>query len=338
MQCYTVDGSGLDGLVLSERPAPSIESGDVLVDVHAVSLNFRDLMVARGEYGPGGDAPIIAGSDMAGVVSAVGDAVTTLKPGDRVFNAPFRFWPAGNLQPEWTRTFVGGGGVDGVLAEQVAYPAHALVPVPKGYSFAEASTLTIAGLTAWSGLVSFGQARPGQWALLHGTGGVSIFAAQLAQAMGVRTIVTTGSTEKAAIVRAGYGVSHTVDYHDHDWPAQVRDLSGGGVNIVLDVAGGPTFADSISACALEGRIALIGVLDGVEATIDTVAIIMRRLVIQGILMESTQELRDFARACETYNLQPRIDRVYPFDEARIAYDYLESQKHIGKVVIQLRDS
>ena len=335
MKCFTVDGSGLDGLKLSDRPAPLPGRGEVLVDVRAVSLNFRDLMVAKGQYGPAGDDPIIAASDMAGVVTAVGDDVTTLGPGDRVVNSPFRFWPAGQLEPEWTRTFVGGAGVDGVLAEQVAYPDHALLPVPASYSFAEASTLTIAGLTAWSGLITHGRAGTGEWALLHGTGGVSIFAAQLAQAFGIHTIVTTANAEKAAIVKENYGVAHTVNYRDDDWPDQVKALTGGGVNVVLDVAGGKTFANSLQACASNARIVLIGVLDGVEATIDTVGIIMRRLSVQGIMMESMQEFRNFVRACETLDLRPCINRTFGFDESPMAYRYLESQKHIGKVVIEL---
>lgn len=335
MKCFTVDGSGIDGLKLSDRPAPLPGRGEVLVDVRAVSLNFRDLMVANGQYGPTGEEPIIAASDMAGVVVATGDDVTSLSIGDRVVNSPFRFWPAGQLQSEWVRTFVGGAGVDGVLAEQVVYPDHALLPVPECYSFAEASTFTIAGLTAWSGLITHGRARTGEWALLHGTGGVSIFAAQLAQAFGIHTIVTTANAEKAAIVKEDYGVAHTVNYQDDDWPDQVKALTNGGVNVVLDVAGGQTFANSLEACTSNARIALIGVLDGVKATIDTVGIIMRRLSVHGIMMESMQEFRDFIRTCETLDLRPCINRTFAFDESPTAYRYLESQKHIGKVVIEL---
>ena len=151
MKCYTVDGTGLDALRLDDRPdAATLGPDDVLVDVHAVSLNYRDLMVADGRYGGKLDPPIIACSDMAGVVAEVGKAVNQWRVGDRVLNSPFRCWPAGRLRHEWVRTFVGGSGVDGVLAERVVYPAGSLVKIPDHLDFVQGSTLTIAGLTAMS--------------------------------------------------------------------------------------------------------------------------------------------------------------------------------------------
>lgn len=337
MQCYTVDGSDLDSLSQVQRATPAIGPDDVLVGVHAVSLNFRDQLVADGRYGGPQDPPIIAASDMAGEVLAIGDRVTSLAVGDRVFNAPFRHWPAGELRRDWSQTFVGGQGVDGVLADEVAYPADALVTIPKHLSYAEASTLTVAGLTAWSAVVTHGKTRAGDWVLLHGTGGVSVFAAQIAKLFGARTILSTSSGEKAALLREEFAVDHTIDYRDDDWPRQVRKLTGGeGVNVVVEVAGGESLQRSIDACAYGARIGLIGVLSGNTASIDVFKMLMRQITIRGLYMESTQELHALARAVEASGLRPHIDRVFRFDQAREAYDYLALQEHIGKVVIEVR--
>ena len=337
MQCYTVNGTGLDSLrledrTLSDKPA----AGEVLIDVHAVSLNYRDLMVADGRYSGKQEVPIIACSDMSGIVIEVGPQVTNLKAGDHVFNAPFRFWPAGQLQSHWVRTFVGGSGVDGVLAEKILYPAESLIRIPKHMNFLQASTLTIAGLTAWAAIITHGKAKAGDWILLHGTGGVSIFGAQIARIIGARTILTSSSPKKARLVKEKFGVIETVDYKNPDWPEHVKKITKGrGVDIVVDSVGGAMLQQSIKTCASGARIGLIGVLAGVESTISTLDIIMRQLTIKGILMESTEELRAFARACEATSLQPYIDRVFSFNKAEQAFDYLQSQKHIGKVVISI---
>jgi len=337
MKCYTVDGTGLDSLRLAERPEPAAPgSGEVLVNVHAVSLNYRDLMVADGRYSGKLDPPIIACADMAGTVAKVGTGVAEFKEGDRVLNAPFRFWPAGTLRSEWARTFVGGTGVDGVLAERIVYPAVSLVKVPGHFtSFAEGSTLTIAGLTAWAAVVTHGKTQPGDWVLLHGTGGVSIFAAQIAKKIGASVILSTSNEAKGKTVREKFGVDAVVNYRDADWPKQVRNITGGrGADVVVEVAGA-SLSNSIQACASGGRVALIGVLAGVECSINVRHILMRQITVRGIMMESTEELRKLAKALEAWKVHPCVDRVFPFEEARTAYSYLQSQRHIGKVVIEV---
>lgn len=336
MKCITTDGLGIEGLKFCDRDAPAPGPGEVLVDVHAVSLNFRDLMVAKGLYGGVPDEPFLAGSDMCGVVAQVGEGVGALAAGDHVVNAPFRNWPAGRMRSDWARTFVGGAGVDGVLAEQIVYPAASLVKKPANLSFEEGSTLTIAGLTAWAAVVTHGLVRAGDWVLLHGTGGVSIFAAQIAHMMGARTIMTTSSKDKAEIVREKFGVAHTLNYRDDTWPQQAVKLTGGGANIVVEVAGGESLGRSIKACAYEGRVAVIGVLGGLQSSIDLVDLLHKQVTVRGIFMESAQELADFARAIEGGGLTPWIDRVFDFDDAQDAYRHLESQQHMGKVVIKMR--
>ena len=338
MKAFTVDGRGLDRLNKVELPEPALPGPDhVLVDVHAVSLNFRDLMVALGQYGGVADKPFVACSDMAGVVTQIGSQVTTIRVGDRVLNAPFRHWPAGTMRPQWARTFVGGAGVDGVLAETIAYPAESLVPVPAHMSFEQGSTLTIAGLTAWAAVVTHGHVRPGQWVLAHGTGGVCIFAAQIARMMGARTIITTSNEKKAALVKQQFGVEHTVDYRDDQWPMQVQQLTGErGVDVVVETAGGRSLAKSIRACGYEGRVAVVGVLAGFESSVNIVDMLHHQVTVRGIFMESAQELRAMATAFEAHQLQPYIDRVFPFDDAPRAYEYLQTQQHVGKVVIAVR--
>ncbi len=337
MKCFTVDGTGLENLQQCDRPTPGPPApGEVSVDVASISLNYRDIMVADGRYSGVMETPIIAGSDMCGTITTVGRDVIGFEAGDRVLNAPFRNWPAGQLRPEWAGTFVGGAGVDGVLAEQVNYPAASLVRVPDYLSENEASTFTIAGLTAWSALVTHGRIQPGSWVLLHGTGGVSLFGAQIASMYGARTVITSSSPAKVDIIKEKVNIDAAVDYKDPKWPQKVREITGGrGVDVVVDVAGGTTLAGSIAACAPYGRVGLIGVLDGVESTISTIDILMRQITIRGILMESAQELRQFVRAAESATVRPWIDRVFPFDQTTAAYAHLKAQRHIGKVVISL---
>lgn len=337
MKCYVTNGTGLDSVQLAERPEPGAPGpGEVLVDVHSVSLNYRDLMVADGRYSGVLDPPIITCADMAGRVVEVGEGVHEFKAGDRVLNAPFRFWPAGHVRPDWARTFVGGTGVDGVLAEQLRYPAVSLVKVPEHLSFDEGATFTIAGLTAWAAIVTHGHVRPGDWVLLHGTGGVSLFGAQIARLFSARTIVTTSNPEKAHLVKERLGVDATVDYTQPDWPAQVREMTRGGAQIVVEVAGGASLPKSIVACAPYGRIAMIGVLAGADSQVDVRQLLMRQLTIRGIFMESAQELRALVAAYDNAKLHPWVDRVFPFDAAADAYAHLHAQRHMGKVVIAVK--
>ncbi len=337
MRCYTVDGTGLDALRLEDRADPGPPgAGQVLVDVHAVSLNYRDLMVADGRYGGRQDPPIVACSDMAGRVAAVGAGVSGWRRGDWVLNAPFRHWPAGRLQPQWVRTFVGGNGVDGVAAQQIVYPADALVAVPDHLNAVQGSTLTIAGLTAWAAVVTHGQTQPGQWVVVHGTGGVSIFAAQLAKTIGAKVIVTTSSEDKAQLVKQKLAVDHTVDYQQDDWPDTVRQITSGGADVVVEVVGGSSLGRSVRACTYGGRVAVIGVLESADSQINVRDLLSHQVTVRGVFMESTQQLRALVQAVDAARIEPWVDRVFAFDQAREAYEHLQSQRHIGKVVVQVQ--
>src|SRR3990172_6569991 len=239
-RCLLTDGRGLNSLKFGERELPKdLSPGEVLVEVRAVSLNYRDLLVARGDYGGQYDRPIIACSDMAGVVLKTAADVTSFRIGEKVVNHPFRHWPAGKMNSHWIHTMVGGIGVDGVLIEQLVYPAEALVKMPVHMSFEEGSTLTIAGLTAWAAVVTHGKTKPGEWVLVHGTGGVAILAAQIAKLLNAKVILTSSIEEKAQLVKARIGIDATLNYKNEDWPKQVRDITGGnGADVVVDTAGG----------------------------------------------------------------------------------------------------
>lgn len=338
MLSYFVQGNGIDSLSMREVAAPTPGPGEVLVAVRAVSLNYRDLMVAEGRYGKPLAEPMVPCSDSAGIVIAVGEGVTRFAAGDRVMNHSFRNWPGGTLRHESVEGFIGGGGVAGVLAEKFTFPAAALVRVPDHLTFAEAATLPIAGLTAWSALVPFGQTRPGDWVLAHGTGGVSIFVAQLARILGARVILSTSSDEKSSAVRERFHVEATVNYRDPDWPKHVRALtSGNGADVIVDTAGGETLARSLGAANYAARIAVVGVLDGTAAVMDIIRILAKQLRVGGIYMDNVDEFEAFAKCVSASKLKPAIDRIFPFEDARGAYLHLQNQKHIGKVCIQVAE-
>ncbi|MFT5317296.1 MAG: NADPH:quinone reductase-like Zn-dependent oxidoreductase, partial [Chlamydiales bacterium] len=231
---------------------------------------------------------------------------------------------------------LGGAGIDGVLSEKFVYPSEALVKIPDHLNFLQAATLPIAGLTAWAAVVTHGRAKPGHWVLLHGTGGVSIFAAQIAKALGARVIMSTSSKEKGEFVRKKFGIDAIIDYQDENWPKEVKKITGGhGVDVIVETAGGVTLGRSVRACAYGAHIGVIGILAGNTSTFNVYDLMPKQITVRGIFMESTEELRAFSQAVEAGKIVPYIDKVFSFDQVSEAYHYLESQKHIGKVVIDV---
>jgi NADPH:quinone reductase-like Zn-dependent oxidoreductase len=334
MQAWVTDGDGISQLRQEERADPVLGPDEALIRVHAVSLNWRDLRIVAGQYGGKQRPGLIPTSDMSGIVEQVGERVSTLKPGDHVINLAIKQWPAGKLRSDWTRTFLGCSDVDGMLVERIAYPAESLVKAPSHMTHEQACTLPIAGLTAWAALVTHGELRPGQWVLVHGTGGVSVFAAQLAKYLGARVILSTSTDKKSAWAKQHLGVDEVINYRDEEWPKRVMEITGKrGVDLVVEVAGGESLAKSMQVCAYYARVMVIGVVAGFESTIDTMQFIRKQIRVQGIFMESAQELESFARACEAMKLEPVIDRMFSFNEAPKAYERLQSGEHMGKVVI-----
>ena len=335
MKSYEVHPEeGLAALRIVDRPRPgALGAHDVRVRVRAVSLNYRDLFVVRGAKNRA--KPVVPASDGAGEVLAVGESVTRVKVGDRVAAAFFPTWREGTLAPEHHQNAL-GGSLDGVLAEEVVLPEHAWVKLPIHLTFEQASTLPCAGLTAWHALFEAAKIGPGDTVLVQGSGGVSVFALQLARAAGAQVIATSSSAAKRARLEQ-LGAVRTIDYVEQPkWGDVVRDATNGrGVDLVVEVGGAGTFDESAKALRFGGTMSLIGVLTGLQGPVDTHAILHKNLRVHGVYVGSVAMFEDFARALDATKLEPIVDRVFPFAEARAAYEHLASGKHFGKIVIRV---
>src|SRR3954468_24404896 len=326
---------GLDALTAAERPAPEGGPNDIRVRVAAVSLNYRDLAIAR-LAGRRTKGPIIPCSDGAGEVVAVGASVTRFKPGDRVAAIFFPDWLDGEISASHHARAL-GGTADGMLAEEVVLPEHAWVPIPAHLSFEEAATLPCAAVTAYHALFEAAHTGPGATVLAQGTGGVSIFALQLAKAAGARVVLTSRSEEKRARATE-LGADHVIDYvATPNWgEAAFTWAEGRGVDVVVEVGGPGTFDQSLAALRYNGTLAQIGALTGARGEVNTFGIFQKSLKVRGIYVGSRRMFEALNRAIITTGLQPVIDRVFPFDAARAAYDHLASGAHFGKVVVSVR--
>lgn len=333
MKAYEIkDHFGLDALTITQRPQPKPGPGQVLVKMRAFSLNYRDLLMVKGQYNPKLKLPLVPLSDGAGVVAEVGPGVTRVNAGDRVAGNFMQQWLSGELTDAKARSAL-GGGIDGVLAEYVVFHEEGLVRVPEHLSDEEAATLPCAAVTAWNALITEGQVQPGDTVLLLGTGGVSIFALQFAKLAGARAIITSSSDDK--LKRAGeLGAHHGINYKTHpEWEKRVRDLAGErGVDHVVEVGGAGTLPRSLKAVRLGGCISLIGILAG-GGDFNPMPILMKYVRVQGIFVGSRQVFEAMNRAIALHRLKPVIDRVFPFAEARQALQYMESGAHFGKIVI-----
>lgn len=328
-------GFGLDRLRPGRRPDPRPGPHDVLVRVHAASLNFRDLMMVRGEYNPRQPLPLIPLSDAAGEVVEVGEHVTRVTRGQRVTAMAIQHWRDGDLDPDAFRSTLGGPN-DGVLAELIACPEDAVVPVPAHLDSVQAATLPCAPLTAWSALVTHGGVSAGSTVLTQGSGGVSVFAVQLAKLIGARVISTTSSAAKMERLRA-LGADEVVNYAEEpQWGKRVRERTGGrGVDVVVEVGGAGTLPQSLRAVRPSGTIALIGVLGGGSSELNLTPILMSNVNIQGIFIGHRRSFEAMWRAVARHRLEPVIDRVVPFDEAPAAFAHMESGRHFGKICIRV---
>jgi NADPH:quinone reductase-like Zn-dependent oxidoreductase len=329
-----VPGEKVDGLRCAELPDRPLGTGEVRVRVHAVSLNYRDLMVASGNYLVDVDDPVIPCSDGAGEVLEVGHGVNRFKPGDRVAASFFPCWHDGPTSQEKTRHSL-GGDIDGMLAKEVFLDQHALARIPDALSDVAAATLPCAGVTAWNAIfVSSNQVRPGDTVLLLGTGGVSVLGLQLAKAAGLSTIITSSSDDKLRRARA-LGADHTINYRAHpEWHEEVLRMTGDlGANVVLEVGGQGTVNRSVSAAGMGGTVAIIGGVSGFGGEVNPVALLSGAKRMVGIFVGSRAMLEDVMRFAAAVRLAPVVDRVFPFEQAQDAYRYMESGSHFGKVVI-----
>lgn len=319
-------------------PDPIPGPRDIVISSRAWSINYRDLAMPHGGY-PRNDKvkrspPLIPFSDVAGEVVEVGSEVSDFRLGDRVMASFFRDWIDGGLTSQQIDSAL-GGAIDGVLSEKVCLPEQCWVRIPGNYSYGEAATLPCAGVTAWHALTA-GGITTGQSVLLLGTGGVSLFALQLAQAAGAWTIITSSSDEKLRRV-SRLGADETINYSTVDqWHERVLTLTNGrGVDHVIEVGGAGTLSKSLAAVRVGGTISLIGVLSGrIEKNPSILPALFRHITIRGIYAGSRRMLEELVTAVEVNDIHPVIDRSFAFDEARGAYEYLKSGKHVGKLVIE----
>lgn len=324
---------GLDNLVLADRPQPKAGPGEVVIQIFASSLNYHDYVVANGQM-PVADGRVLM-SDGAGRVVEVGPGVETLKCGDDLVSLFYPRWQSGEAD-DLVRTELPGENVDGYAAQFVAVPESWVTPMPAGYSYAEAATLTCAAITAWKAVIGRARIKPGDWVLTQGTGGVSIFALQFAKAAGARVIATSSSEEKLEKLKA-LGADHVVNYRETpEWSKAAREITDGrGVDLVVEIGGAGTLAQSIEAARVSGYIALIGVLAGISGEVPTYRIFGRQLTVQGIAVGSRDDQLAMIRGIEATGLRPVIDSIYPLEELADAYRHQAAQRHFGKICVSL---
>jgi NADPH:quinone reductase-like Zn-dependent oxidoreductase len=324
---------GIDALTFVDLPQPRPGPRQVLIKVAACSLNYRDLAIALGSYRGPVKPDLVPLSDGAGVVVEVGAEVTRVQAGDRVAGCFFQRWIAGPFSAATPASSL-GGAVDGMLAEYVALDEDGVVKLPAHLSLEEGATLPCAAVTAWNALTEHARIVAGETVLVQGTGGVSIFALQLARLMGARVIVTSSSDDKlarAAALGAGHGINYA---RVPDWDQAVVGATDGGVDHVVEVGGPGTLARSLRAMRIGGRISLIGVLSG-AAEINPMLIFARRANIQGISVGSVRMFEAMNRAIAAAELHPVIDQVFAFEEVPQAFRHLQSARHFGKIVIRV---
>ncbi|MEN4793336.1 NAD(P)-dependent alcohol dehydrogenase [Pantoea agglomerans] len=319
-------------LIATEIPLPG--QNEVLVRVSAVALNFRDSVIIEGGMGNDMPMPFTPGSDMAGVVEAVGPGTTRFSPGERVISTFFPGWIDGKLpntarNPRYDTT---GYAFQGVLAEYVVMNEAWLVKSPQSHSDAEASTLVCAGLTAWFALVERGGLRAGETVLIQGTGGVALFALQIAKAVGAEVFITSSSDEKLAAAKA-LGADHGINRKKENWVDAIHRLTGErGVDHVVDTVGGSNVTDSVHAVASHGRISLIGMMDTDDIIVPGGMLLLKSPIIQGIGVGHRRALEDLVRAVDGIRLKPVIDKTFGLGELSQALEQLDSGA-FGKIVI-----
>lgn len=324
---------GIEGLKLAERAPHEPGPGEVRVRVHANAINYRDLSVVSDPAARGIPLPRIPNSDGAGEVLAIGAGVEDFVPGDRVAGCFFQNWADGACSKEAMDSAL-GGALDGMLAEEVVLKSAGLVKIPDHLSYAEASTLPCAALTAWRALVDVGRVKAGDNVLLLGTGGVSIFALQFARLMGARAIITSSSDEKLARAK-DLGAWQTVNYRTTpDWEKPVLEMTGGrGVDLTVEVGGAGTLQRSVVATRIAGIIGFIGVLS--DAPVNPRPIMAKSITLQGIYVGPRRSFQDMNRAIAASGLRPVIDRTFGFEEAPGAYRAMQAAGHFGKLVIEI---
>jgi NADPH:quinone reductase-like Zn-dependent oxidoreductase len=335
MRAYQINKFGTDELSVSEinRPVPTADQA--LVRLHAASLNYRDLMMVEGSYNPKLRLPLVPFSDGAGEVVEIGADVTRWKVGDRVCPIFMQGWIDGELDYQKSKTAL-GGDLDGCLREYGAFHEDGLVKIPEHLSFEEAACLPCAGVTAWNALMNSGGLKKGDTVLCQGTGGVSLFALQLAKAAGAQVLITSSSNEKLERAKQ-LGADQLINYREReDWDTVALEMTDKrGVDHVIEVGGAGTLQRSMRAVKMAGHIAVIGVVAG-KGEFSNVPIFMKALRLIGVFVGSRAMFEEMNRTIENHGIRPVVDRTFGFDQVREAFELMKSGQHFGKVVVKIR--
>lgn len=325
--------ANLDNLVIAEGESPTPGADEILVKAGASSLNFHDYLIVTGKLpSPDGRIPM---SDVAGEVIDVGANVSEFVPGDTVMGTFFPDWLAGEASQANTWGCVPGDSVDGYAREYIAGAATAFTHIPTGYTLEQAATLPCAGVTAWRALFVEGNLQPGDTVLVQGTGGVSMFALQLAKAAGATVIATSSSNTKLEQVRK-LGADHVINYKETPkWGKLAASFCPrGGVDHVVEVGGAGTLGQSINAVRTRGNIALIGVLAGLAGELPTAKLMMKQIRLHGITVGSREHQLQLVRALNSLTIRPVIDATFALDDIASAFRHQEAQSHVGKICLR----
>jgi NADPH:quinone reductase-like Zn-dependent oxidoreductase len=329
------DDWGIENLKLATRPDPKPGPGQVLLRMRAASINYRDLFTLNRGYGSfTGTLPLIPLSDGVGEVIEAGPGVTRVKVGDRVCPCFMQNWISG--EPDLERlTGTLGGPVDGAAAELMCLPEGGVVKVPAYLSHEEAAALPCAALTAWSALVTYGSLKPADKVLVQGTGGVALFALQIAKILGCHVTVISSSDEKIAKAKA-LGADAAVNYASTpEWAKATRDITGGrGYDQIIELGGEKTLPQALRCIRPGGTLSMIGVLSGGQLAAQLGLVVTRQVRLQGITVGHRDAFEALMRALELHRLKPVVDRVFPFDELKAALAYIKSGAHFGKICIR----
>jgi len=334
MKAIQLENYGINNLKLTEIATPTIGENEVLVKTTAASLQFLDLILTENTAGFNVPVPFIPVSEGVGVVERIGSNVTRWKIGDRVIIPFITRWEAGKTTT-YHNALRTGMQTSGTLAEYTVQPENTLVRTPTNLSDEAAAGLSVAGLTAWAMLVTQAKIKAGQTILIQGSGGVSLFALQIAKAFGLQVIATTGSKEKELKLK-DLGADSVINYKEIPaWSSEVKHLNNGlGVDLTLDVAGNQTIVQSILSVKEHGFVGLVGFMTGRELTIDIVPLIMNYIRLQGYSVGNAQDMEELVNAVEKNTINPVVDSVYPLEQTQKAFHRLKSGEAFGKIVIK----
>jgi NADPH:quinone reductase-like Zn-dependent oxidoreductase len=332
MRAWRIPSFGIENLEQVTLPDPQPQSGEVVVRVHAVSWNYRDLRMVLGQYNPKMQLPRIPCSDGAGEVIAIGEGVTRVKIGDRVCGIFMQNWIEGAPDAAKHRGAL-GGDIDGMLAEHVVLREQGVVPFPEFLSYEEAATLPCAAVTAWNALTRADRIKAGATVVILGTGGVSIFALQFAKLLGARVLGTSSSNAKLERAKT-LGLDAGVNYREQpDWDRWVMEQTGGrGADLVVEVGGAGTFNRSLRATRIGGAVAQIGVVSQDPEGVLIPLLFHKQIRLRGIYVGSRVDFEMMNRAIHQHKLKPVVDEVFSFDAAGKALQHMQSGSHFAKLV------